>query len=306
MTTIDRFVADFAAHLRVERRRRTAIVEEVRDHLVDAAEARARRFGEPRDRAEDAAVAAFGSPAVIARRFNAAAGARAMRRAPFLGVIAGAGVVVAFLAAAVPQPRTTQHATPAMQVTLFVGVLAFQVAIVAGVCGAARAGAVWQRSASSAVDRGFVRRCMTVSMLALWVGVLGVTTNFVLDARRAPDVNGIALAAGAVAMISVATAGLVVLVRLDVNAGDDDDVATPTAGEWSALLRAGDSAMRVVNRHPMVSCAAATIAATTWAMFQAEAPSVMAALPWGVGEAVTVVAAFVLLGPTLGLRESRG
>jgi hypothetical protein len=305
MTSIDRFVADFAAHLRVGRRRRTAIVEEVRDHLVDAAEARARRFGEPRDRAEDAAVAAFGSPAVIARRFNAAAGARAMRRAPFVGVLAGAGVVVGFLGAAAPQPHTTHQATAAMQVTFFVGVLAFQVAIVAGVCGAARAAAVWQRSASSAVDRAFVRRCMTVSMLALWIGVLGVTTNFVLHARRSADANGIALAAGAVAMICVATAGLLALVRLDVNP-DDDDVTTPTDGEWSALLRAGDSVMRVVNRHPMVSCAAATIAATTWAMFQAEAPSVTAALPWGVGEAVTVVAAFVLLGPTLGLRETRG
>jgi hypothetical protein len=243
----------------------------------------------------------FGAPALIARQFNAAAGAAAMRRATIAGFLTGATVVMAFLLAAISQPRSADPAPPAMQVSFFVGVLAFQVAVTAGACAASRAAATWRRAAACGHDRAFVRRCAIVSMLALFGGVLAVTTNMALDAYQAAHANVMPLAVGAAAMIAAVTAGLLVAIRLDVNTTDNDSQAA--GADTPDLLLAGESAIAFVHHHPVLCCLAATGAATTWAMTQTDASSITAALPWGISEAVTVITAFVLLGPTLGLRR---
>jgi hypothetical protein len=300
MTAIDGYLADLGARLRVDRRRRSMLLDEVREHLLDAAHQRM-EAGQPGDRAEEAAVQAFGSSAVIARSFNAAAGARAMRRAPIIGFLAGGAVVTALLIVVLTQPRGSEQATPAMQVSFFLGLLAFQVAVVAGGRGASRAAALWRSSASCGADRAFVRRCTVASMVAAGIGALSVAASLVLAARQASP--ALALAAGAAAMVAAAAAGLLLTLRLDVNADDDDPAASGTRSP--ALLGLGETVIGFACRHPVASCVAAVVAGTTWAMRQAEAASVANALPWGIGEAIAVIAAFLLLGPMLQLRPSR-
>lgn len=301
MSAIDEYAADLSSRLRVSRTRRTTMLDEVRDHLLEYAE-RACALGAPRDQAEADAITAFGSPASMARQFNAAAGAKAMRRSPLVAVAAGMSVVVSFLVAAISQPKATQQATPPMQVFFFLGVIAFQVAVISGACGASRAVARWGTSATSGRDREFVRRCSIISMAALSAGVLAVTINMFLDARQASHANGIALAAGATVMIVAATAGLVTAMHLDVNAADDDVEAGGSGSP--ALLMIGEALISLVHRFPVLSCAAATLAATTWAMSQAETATIVGSLPWGISEAAAVIAGFVLLGPALGLRSA--
>ncbi len=305
MTAIDAYVTELGAQLNVGRRRERVVLDEVRDHLMEAAEHRVHALGESRVKAEAAAATAFGPSGVIARRFNAAAGARSMRHSIIGGFLAGAGVVTAFLVAVVAQPPTPEPATVAMQVAYLAGVLAFQVAVAAGACAALRAAAIWRSSESSGLARAVVQRCAAVSMFALFSGALSVTVSMLMGAEQASQLNGIALALGVLAMLVVATVGLVMIVRLDVNAQDDiDDAVRGDAVASSIFVLMGESVTGFVNRRPVVSCAAATVVATMWAMSRAEATSITAALPWGIAEAVTVIAAFVLLGPTLGLRRS--
>jgi hypothetical protein len=224
-----------------------------------------------------------------------------MRRAPLVALAAGAMVVAAFLAAAVSQPKASQQATVAMQVSFFLGVIAFQVAVLAGACGASRTLATWRTSATSGGDRAFVRRCTIISMTALSAGVLAITTNLILDARQPSHTNGVALAAAVAGMIATVAVGLVTALRLNVNAADEDTAAGGVGAP--ALFTLGESVIARVHRYPVLSCATVTIAAATWAMSQAETATVAAALPWGISQAVAVVAGFVLLGPALDLRH---
>jgi hypothetical protein len=299
MTAIDVFVSDLGARLRFGGRARRSVLDEVRDHLNDSAD-RSEAAGSTRERAEATAVVVFGSAELLARHFNAAAGARAMRRAPLVALAAGASVVVGFVVAAAPQPRTARPATPTQQVTFFLAVVALQVAITAGFCGGARVLAVWRSAAASGPARAFVRRCILVSMVALVAGVASLALNFVLDARRSSLAHRGALAIGAAVMIVGAAAGLVTARRLRVNASDEDDGVR--GAESPPLLRAGDTTITLVHHHPVVACGAVMLAASAWAMSRAEAASVIAALPWGAGEAAAVVLGFVVLGPLLGLR----
>ena len=142
MTTIEAYLADLSSRLHVGRRSRAALISEVRDHLTESTE-RSCASGAPRVQAEANAIETFGSTTLLARQFNAAAGAQAMRRAPFIALTTGATVVGGFLAAAIAQPRTSQRATAPMQVSFFLAVLAFQVAVTAGARGASRALATW-------------------------------------------------------------------------------------------------------------------------------------------------------------------
>ena len=302
MTIIESYVSDLSARLHVSRRSRAALLAEVRDHLTESAE-HARAHGATRDQAETNAVAAFGSTALMARQFNAGAGARAMRRAPLVALATGVTVVGGFLAAAVAQPRTPQHATAAMRVTFFLAVLAFQLAVTAGARGALRALAFWRTSAASGPDRALVRRCTITSTAALLSGAVFLTTNFALTAHHSPNAHGAALTAGAVAMALTAIAGLAVAVRLNVNADDNADGIDAT--HTPPLLQLGETAISLASRHPFLSCSAVAITATAWAMTHAEARDFVGALPWGIGELVAVVGAFVILGPSLAIRTTR-
>ena len=137
-------------------------------------------------------------------------------------------------------------------------------------------------------------------MAAVTAGVLAITTNLLLDARQSSRANGLASAVGAAGMIAAVAVGLLTTLRLNVNAADEDTEAGSVRPP--ALFTLGESVIALVRRRPVVSCAAVTMAAATWAMLQAETATVPGALPWGISEAVAVVAGFVLLGPVLQLR----
>jgi hypothetical protein len=227
-----------------------------------------------------------------------------MRTAPFLAIATGTGVIAGFLLAAVPQPHTTQAATVPMEVTFFLAVIGLQVAVMAGACAASRTLGVWRDSRVSGHDRSFVRRCTITSMTALAAGAVCLTANFVVDARHQAAVNRNLLAAGAAVMFAAAAAGLLIAFRLQVNGEDELDPADnePSSMTTPALLRVGEWVIGVVRRHPFVACSTVALASAAWKMWTAEAPSVTAAIPWGIGEAAAVIVAFVLLGPLLGLR----
>jgi hypothetical protein len=300
MSNIEAYLSDLDSRLAVGHGRRREILEEVRDHLSDSVAAAVGNGVAP-DVAEVDAVAAFGAPRDLARQFNAAAGARAMRRAPAIAGVAGVAVVGAFLLAASAQPHSTRPASVTMQVSFFAAVLGFQIALVAGARGASRAAAVWRTSATAGADRELVRRSALVSTGALLVGTLAMATNFFLDARQVSHADAGALAAGGLAMVLAAAAGVVATSRLSVNA---DDVDSHTARHTPRALTLGDHAIAHLCRHPVVACAAATSAATFWAMRGSET-IFPASLWWGISEAVTVIVAFVVLGPSLELRPAQ-
>ena len=299
MTGIDAYIRDLDTRLHVGRHRRAAILDEVRDHLTESAGA-AIRGGVTPVQAEADAVTAFGLPQDMARQFNAAAGARAMRRAPMVASLTGAVVVAVFLSVAVSQPRSDHPASVDTQVTFFAAVLGFQIALVAGVRAASRAAAAWRTSATSGDDRSLVRRSAIISMSALCAGTLALTANFALVTRHTAHTNSAAFAAGGVALILAAVTGLVMTVRLGIN---PDDIDSHSARRTPQALTLGESVIARVYPHPIVACTAATIAATTWAMNGSET-AFPASVWWGGAEGITVIAAFILLGPLLGLRPA--
>ena len=172
MTEVERFLAELTSRLNVGRGR-TRILAEVRNHLDDAVAHRVRN-GEDPGRATIEAVDAFGSPTALASQFNAEAGARAMRRAPIVAFAAGLAVVAGVVVAGATQPQsaTPTTATVATQLSFFTAVLAFQIAVVAGMCAASRALSLWRAAARRGADREFVRQCTIIS-----TGALGVTAT---------------------------------------------------------------------------------------------------------------------------------
>ncbi len=302
MTALDQFVADLASRLHVGRREHTRIVQEVRDHLDDAVAVQERR-GAPREAAVRSALAAFGSPVVLAREFNVGYGTRAMRKAPFIVLGGGAAVGGGFVLAAATQPSAASPhtATIAAQVLFFAAVFAFQVALVAGVSSVSRVMASWKAPGVRAESRAFVRRCSILSIAALAVAALGWLSTIALAWHVLHNPNEVTFALGATIMIGGAFAAAVMIARLEVNRSDDVPEPTPTP---APLLGLGEQAIAVIRRHPATSCAVAAVAAGVSAMMHAET-TVVGALPWGVSEAAGVVLCYLVLGPVLGLRRTR-
>jgi hypothetical protein len=247
------------------------------------------------------ALTAFGPAPALATQLNAEAGARAMRRAPVVAFTAGLTVFAGLIVAGRTQPHSAvpMQAMLATQVSFFVAVLAFQVAVVAGVCAASRALAVWRTPAARGDDRAFVRRCTTISTGALGVAATGWAVTLGLALDRLSDPNWVGAAVGGAVMIGAAAVAIATTQRLRMNASDAVIGAHPNTDGMFGLA---EQAIGLVRRHPVVSCV--TVAAlSAWpAMAHAET-TFTGALPWGVSQAATVVLAFVVLGPALGLRR---
>ena len=176
MSQIDEYVAQLSAGLHVTPRRRRRILAEVRDHLDDAVAQRQRGDGarlHP-DELTAGVIADFGEAPALAAQFNAQAGTASMRRSPVVAAAGGLGVFGGFLLAGTTQVHSLSptDATAPTQIAFFLAVLAFEVAFVAGVCGAARALARWGASVASSSDRDLVRRCSVVSTAALGVAAV--------------------------------------------------------------------------------------------------------------------------------------
>jgi len=92
------------------------------------------------------------------------------------------------------------------------------------------------------------------------------------------------------------------VLRLHLNPGDVDAatsmVTTPRA------LGVGEVVIGLAADRPVLTCSIATLTAGAWAIRRSEG-SFPGSLWWGLGEALTVVAAFSLLGPILELRRAR-
>ena len=298
--TIDEYIRELASGLHLGRRRCAAVLDEVLDHLSESANAAVRRGIAPLE-AQINAVATFGVLEDVIRQFNAAAGARAMRRIPMVTAATGIVVISVFLSIARSQPRTGHSASVAMQVSFFAAILGFQLALAAGIRGASRAATVWRTSAAFANDRSLVRRSAVISMGALCMGALALTVNFFFDARQGSHANAVALVAAGAAMNVVAIAGLVMSLHLRVNPGDTD---SHPAQDTPHVMFLGESIVARLYRHPVAACTLATFVASAWAINGSEA-TFPSALWWGIGEAITVIAAFIWLGPTLELRSAK-
>jgi hypothetical protein len=300
MTEIDRYIAELTSQLNVGARGRTRILAEVRDHLDDAVAHRAQSGDRPEQAATEA-LDAFGSPAAVASQFNAEAGARAMRRAPIVAFAAGLAVVTGFVVAGATQPQsaTPTNATLATQVSFFAAVLAFQIAVVAGMCAAARALARWRTSARRGADRQFVRQCTVISTGALGVAAVGWASTMSLALNRLVDPNRATLAIGGVIMVCSAVTAIAAAHRLQVNPSDDADDGPD---DTSRFLGVGERVIEFVREHPVVSCAGAAALSVWPAMSHAET-TLAGAVPWGIAQAATIVLGFIVLGPALGLRR---
>lgn len=299
MSAFQEYLLELDSLLKVGDRERVSILEEVHDHLIESAE-RLSASTLPLSLTEARSISAFGSPSLIAGTFNAVAGGKAMRRVPIINFFSGLIVVVSFLATAINQPQTTLQATISQQVAFFISVIAFQIALIAGVCGLFRALASWSNSESSGSHRAQVRRCAIISLLALVCGVVALTTNFIFDVYRVTDTNRVALTIGSASMFMSAGVGLFYALTLQVNEGDEDRVIQSTQDR--NLLSLGASALHLVRRFPVLSCSSVTALSVVWVMAHAESPSFFAAYPWGVAQAIAVVTGFLFLGPKLGLR----
>jgi hypothetical protein len=301
MTELDVYLDDLSSRLHVGRRERARILAEVRDHLDDSL-AHNEKSGVPRAEAIVRALDAFGPPATLAASFNAASGTRAMRRAPIAALAAGFTVFGGLLLAGKAQTHTTASANASVptQVSFFFAVLAFEIAVVAGMCAGSRALAVWRSTVVPGNDRRFVRQASRISMCALGLAALGwaVTTGLALG--RPAEANTLTLVVGASIMLIGAALGIVAALRLRVNPSDDspDDNAIAVG-----FFGCGEQCIGFVRRHPVVSCT--TIAALSIFPAMAHAETTFAgALPWGLIQAATVVVAFAILGRPLELRAS--
>jgi hypothetical protein len=300
MSPIDAFLHELEASLRLHPRRRATVVAEVRDHFDDAV-AHHLAAGMARDAAERQAVADFGPVATVAGPANAAAGTVAMRRAPLVAGAVGALVVVGLVLAAqggAQRAQLTGARAVVGPVAFFAGAIAIELAFVSGLCAASRVLSSWRRAEAPSADRSFVLH-HSARAAAFAGGAGGLWAISVQNGpihqggwRHGAVLGGLALIVGGLVLATL------LLPRLRINRHDE---ATAGDAAPSPVLALGERAIAVVRRHPVPSCALVAVVAGAGAMSHAET-SVLAALPWGIGQALAVVVGYVWLGPSLGLR----
>jgi len=120
-----------------------------------------------------------------------------------------------------------------------------------------------------------------------------------LSMNNKGDSSKARVAIGAAIMIVAATAGLVAVIRLRVNATDE---AADGRAAGPGVFGLGERVIAFVRRSPFIACAAVACVAAGSAMTHAET-TVTGALPWGLAQAAAVVIGFLVLGPTLELHR---
>jgi hypothetical protein len=297
MSAIDSYMADLADQLHTGRRTKARILEEVTEHLIDAS-LHAQSTGATPTDADTIAIGAFGPAKELARDANAQAGARATRRTPVLVLAAGCSVGIALVFAARNQPVTTENPWISIQISFFIGMLALQLAVVAGVCAASRAFALWHTAANHGSERAVVRRCSVISATALTVAAVSFTATFALiNVRSTEHLNTTSLAIASCTMIVVSLGLLITTHRTRVNPSEDASVA-----HWAParIFCAGEYTLDLVRDHPVAACTVVALVAGWTAMSHAET-SIAGSLPWGITEIIAVVGSFATLRPALGL-----
>jgi hypothetical protein len=218
----------------------------------------------------------------------------------------GIAVVAGFVFAALSQgsPAVPGRAGIVQQVAFFAAVLGLQFACVAGARLVVRAGDRW-RSAARPADQLLLRRAAAVFVGGLAVTAIGWTVVLVELPDRLRSRHAVPLAIGIVVMLSATIVAAVAMVRQRsrvVEAQPWSVAEADTAGPW--VFHVAERGIGWMGRHPRPTCALAATIAGLAAMSHAET-TVLGALPWGVTQAVAVIAGYVLLGPALELRPTK-
>jgi hypothetical protein len=102
-------------------------------------------------------------------------------------------------------------------------------------------------------------------------------------------------------MLVSAGVAIVVVRRLRMNLLDD----APSEGEpANGVLVLAERSIGVVRQHPVLSCLVFAGLSAVPATSHAET-TLSGAIPWGLGQAASVVLGFIAFGPLLGLRARR-
>jgi hypothetical protein len=300
---IEEYIADLGRRLHGGRSR-GRILDEARDHLLDATE-QATTEGLDRTDAARRAIAQFGPADTLAAQFNAQEATAALRRfvpaAGALGVVVIAGFVLAVVALRIPH---TQRTVPlATLIAMHVGLLALQVAGTAGLILGARIVARWRAPAMPVADRRLIGRGLAVYVVALGVAALAWAVSVVVrSATEGGSRTSLLVGGTAVMLLAAAVAGGVQRRLRSLPLDESDAADGPRA---TGLTTVGERVLDWVAAHPAVSCTAVAIAAAAGAMTRAES-SLPVDLMWAAGEAACVVVAFVTLGPLLGITRPGG
>jgi hypothetical protein len=296
---IEDFVTAVDQRLCVGRRQRQRVLEEVREHLTDETDA-LRSTGVDPAEAQRRAIDRFGSPLAFADSMNLQHWTTATRRAPALLATSAVLMLAGFLLAAATQPPLPSGAgvDHVAQVGFQLAGVAFQIAAVAGLCAMAPVAAGWRAPVASSQDRSLVRRAAFLCATGLGVTAVGWTVAVIADTRATTHAWSGAAIAGVIVMAAAALgAGLGASSVAGADAGPPvDQHHMPTPG-W---MGSGERLIATIRRHGAMSVATAAVIAGLGAMYRAET-TVADALPWGLGEAAVVVAAFYTLGPILAL-----
>lgn len=302
---IDEYIAEINRRLVATARQRTRIIEDIRDHLTDAIEQLVAEGVDERS-AEQRAISAFGSATDLARQFNVHAAAIAMRRAPLMMAACGIAVVAGFVFAAItqPAPPSPKPAGVVQQVAFFAAALGLEFAFVAGLRVVARASARW-RTTPRPTDQLLLRRAAIVFVAGLAVAAAGWTVVLAEVLAGSSNRRAIPLAVGIVVMVGATIVASVVTARQRTQVTGAEPLAPPEPDVADHMVfGAAERAVRWINHHPRSTCAAAAILTGLAAMSHAETTA-LGALPWGATQAAAVIAGFVLVGPTLELREAK-
>lgn len=296
---IEQYLAHLRDALRVSSRRRDRILDDVRDHLIDAAE-HLQRDGLETTVAEQRAIAAFGPAAHIAEQFNRDAATATLRHAPVVMAASGVAVVAGFLIATLtqPTPGLPKPAGLARQIAFFAGLVGLQVAFVAGARALARAGARLRTTATSS-DFRLIRNSALVFLGGLTTTTAGWTVALIDAVDRLPHGDVGPLVAGLIVMVSGSLLAIVTCRRWRRTLGS----AAADVGDHldTSALAAPERLIRAMAVRPWLFCTSAAVLAALTVMSRAET-TVLGALPWGGAEAAVVVLGYVWLGPALELR----
>ena len=294
MNEIDRWLTELRRDLRVGGAARRRIVAECAEHLRESAA----RHGETE------AVARFGRPAEIAEGFNVELGAHRSRWATVFAAIALVAAAAATIHLAHEGPQHLEAPWP-VALVFFVAAQVAAVALGSAVAQAVR----WRTRTASPGELVLQSRRTAVAVVAgaLTLGAAAVSVTGGSDV-------GWVVAGG---FVLLAGAGWAALRARRLLGAATPSPVTPlddAAALLASVPLAGALAARVRDlldpvRHPLRCCAlvAALAASAAFARNQGERGATAGqSLALAAIEAGAVVACFVVLGPPLGLRASRG
>lgn len=291
---IEGYIDQLDRELFVGSRQRRRILAEVGDHLHDAADA-LRRDGHDDREALQLAIARFGAPNEIAERFNRQACVTIARTRTFTSALAGMAIAASFVSGAASISATAQ---PSMstRVTFILGAIVGQVALAAGLRLAALVIGSGEMTLTEPRQLRVVER--TSKALGVTLPITALLLGVALSSAAGSDPPFVAVAG--LFIVGLAAALLIRSPRAISSA-----MSTATGHlRWSTPSGAPERVARWIADYSLIVLPILAAVGAAIAMNHAET-NFAAAVPWGIGEAIAVVAGYVTLGRTLGWRRAR-